>query len=153
MIRRALAALAVLLSSALAAPAHADPRLIPLTMTIAGSGAITPGLPCLPCRVNVVFDAVTAGSLAGVDTGCVFAGNSSGLETEVNGAGAGVVGGCGLTGNVGYTRTGPVVTLYGRVTVSGLCFDIAASALAFVPASANPVTTFILAGTVVLNHC
>jgi hypothetical protein len=154
MIRRAVAALALLLPVALAAPpAHADPRLLPITITVEGSGVIAPGLPCFNCGIAIAFDAVTAGSLAGVDAGCGFAGNSYGLDTELSGAGAGVVGGCGLAGNLSYTRTGAVVTLAGRVTVSGLCFDVTTGVLAFVPTSVNPISTFLVAGTVVLSPC
>ncbi len=83
-------------------------------------------------------------------TGCTFRGSSSG-ETELGGSGSGTLGGCPATGTVTYTRTGPLVQVHGNITVSGVAHTIGASALVFVPTSARPTTSFIVAGVVELD--
>jgi hypothetical protein len=122
----------------------------PTLITLAGTGTITPGLPC-SCVIGVDFQAVVAGRADGALLGCTFDGASAGWETDAGGAGTGVLGGCGLSGTVSYSRTGTLLTLAGMVCFEGDCFGVSSSELAFIPTSASPTTSFALVGTVALT--
>jgi hypothetical protein len=145
---RAFALLAAVPTFALissAAPAEAADAA-----TITGTGTITPGVPCFGCRIDFSFSAVDLGANAGVYTGCTFTGTSSGFENEIGGDGSGVLGGCGISGNVSYSRVGTAVTVTGSVCYGSVCCAISASALQFTPMTVQPPRSFALHGSV---HC
>jgi hypothetical protein len=119
---------------------------------VAGTGTISPGLPCTNCTIDFAFSAVHAGTTATTSvlfTGCTFHGTSSGLEDEAGGAGSGTLSGCGISGTVNYTRVGVVVTVSGCVSVNQPpCTTIGPNALIFLPLSAAPTTSFLVVGAV-----
>lgn len=143
--RKLVTSVALAAPMVLAAPmaAHATDVAV-----VAGLGTITPGLPCTGCTIDFNFNAVDAGTLGtGLYTGCNFNG-TSGAETELGGAGAGTLSGCGISGNVTYSRTAVVVTVAGTVTLNSNSAAIGANALIFIPTSALPTTSFIVVGAV-----
>jgi hypothetical protein len=133
-------------------PAQAGP--IPTIATIAGTGTIAPGLPCTRCQIDFRFTGVTAGGVSGVLTGCTFTGTSTGRDDEIVGEGKGILGGCDISGtDFSYERAVAAVLVFGTVTVFGVCENVSTSALAFIPTSAAPTTTFALTGSIVLTAC
>jgi hypothetical protein len=140
----------------LGAPAlHKCPPQTPLfpcqADAVAGTGTISPGLPCTGCAIDFNFTAVAAGSDAGVYTGCVFHGTSSGTENELGGAGSGILSGCGISGNVNYVRVGAVVQISGSAMVNGTSYTVGPNAFIFIPTSVAPTTSFIVVGAVELG--
>jgi hypothetical protein len=146
--RKAAVAVTLVTSFGMGVPAaHAQPTDVAV---VAGSGFISPGLPCSPCDIGFDFNAVVVGDHSGAHLGCYFAANTP-AETELGGSGVGTLSGCGVSGVVGYNRVGPVVTVQGEVIINGVPHCIEASALVFAPTSVLPTTSFVVAGTVVLG--
>jgi hypothetical protein len=119
-------------------------------LTLVGFGTIAPGLPCDTCTLDINFAAIVVGSATGVWVSCNFHADS-GPETLTGGAGAGTVGGCGISGEIGYNRLGGVVTLSGCLWI-GVWVCIGASALLLTPTSAAPTTSFTITGSMELEE-
>jgi hypothetical protein len=148
--RKAAVAVAMVTSFGMGVPsAHAAASDVAV---VAGSGSISPGLPCSPCVIDFDFNAVDVGSATGAYLGCTFHADSP-AESEVGGSGVGTLAGCGIGGTVGYSRVGVVVTVQGEVTVGSITLCIQASALVFVPTSVLPTVSFVVTGTVILGPC
>ena len=140
--RKSVLAAALFAPLVMISPATASPNVA----VVVGTGTIAPGLveACLPQTVSFDGTAVAAGTHAGVYA-IDFDGNSFGCETVQAGAGAGILSGQ-ITGNVTYSRLGPVVTLTGSGQLnSGPTHVIIAGACEFVPTSVRPITTYALA--------
>lgn len=125
-----------------------------------GSGIVTPGVTLVPTvQTAVTFTAtlVLGAGSAGeplVATNCTFSGSSSIGETLIEGKGSGTLGGCvgtNVTGNVNYERTLGVLTISGSLTVNGSLHAIDRGVFQIVPTSAEPVTTYQLAGEISLS--
>ena len=148
--RKAAVGVAMLAPFGMSIPsAHAAPTDV---VALAGSGSISPGLPCSPCVIDFDFNAVAVGTHAGAYLGCTFHADTP-AETELGGSGAGTIAGCGVGGEVGYSRVGPVVTVQGIVYIDDVPHCIVTSALIFAPTSVLPTTSFVVTGTVVLGTC
>lgn len=116
-----------------------------VAVSVAGSGTISPGLPCASsCAIHLDFTAVFAGGDVAA-TDCDFDG-TGGADTLVAGAGGGTIT-CsdGLSGSVTFTRTLAAVAVGGTLNVDSVCYTITAS-LVFTPENVNPTTDFLLAG-------
>lgn len=141
--RKSVLAAALFAPLALISPATATPNVA----VVVGTGTISPGLPTTGCedQDDVIFDgtAVAVGTHAGVYS-IHFDGASSICESLLTGAGSGVLTGQ-ITGNVTYSRTGPVVTLSGSGQLNGgPAHSILAGVCEFVPTSINPVISYVL---------
>jgi hypothetical protein len=148
--RKAAVGIAMVAPFAMSVPsAHAAVQDV---VVVAGSGSISPGLPCAPCVIDFDFNAVAAGNHTNAYLGCTFHADTD-AETELGGGGVGTIAGCGVGGTVGYNRVGPVVTVQGSVTLGDDTACIGNSALIFVPTSVLPTTSFVVAGVVVLEEC
>jgi hypothetical protein len=117
---------------------------------VAGTGSVTnPGLPCDDsCDVHLDFTLVGVGIGAAGVASCTFDG-TTGADTILSGNGSGSIdcsGGVTASGTCSFNRTGPVVVVDCNGTINGYSGTVTA-ALAFVPTSANPTTSFIVAGT------
>lgn len=125
----------------------------PNAATVTGGGTISPGLPDAGCAFQSVTFSGTA-EVVGTHGGSysvTFNGASSICETRASGAGGGVLGG-DVNGTVSYSRTGPVVTLSGSVTIdNGEPHNIDAGGCVFAPTSVNPVQTYQLVCHLVLG--
>ncbi len=122
--------------------------------TVVGFGRFTPGLPCTNCSVDVGFDMVdvgTSGNSGLYTTGCEFHGTSNGPEDEIGGGGSGTLSGCGISGEVNYTRVGVVATVTGVVCINSTCGPLGPNALLVIPTSAAPTGSFIVIGEVTVN--
>jgi hypothetical protein len=121
----------------------------PDAVVVVGTGTVTnPGLPCDDsCDVHLDFTLVGAGVDAAGVASCTVDG-TTGADTIVSGSGSGGIdcsGGVTASGTCSFNRTGPVVLVNCNVTVNGNAGTVTA-ALVFVPTSANPTTSFIVAG-------
>ena len=116
---RLLRAVVVAVSLALVAPL-AGPANAAGGGTIVGTGTVSPGITEVCTAQTIGF----SGTAVAADTGDAgvysfnFSGASSGCETVLSGAGAGTVSG-GMSGSLSYSRTGPVLTAQGDVTING----------------------------------
>jgi hypothetical protein len=159
------AAMGAALASALIAPlaAHADPDDgLPVsdTITVAGTGMISPGFPCPAvapgCVIDLDFTAVIVGDETPLPpplvlpiVTCHFHGTDvGGTLTFGNGSGT-VTCDDGTTASVTFSRIGVVVTLGGIVYIHGVPHVITAGALVFVPLDPTG-SKFAVAGEVVL---
>jgi hypothetical protein len=159
--RKAATAFAIVAPFVLVAPTTAYAAATDVVV-VEGQGGIDPGLPLTGessdfSHVTFSFNAVAAGTEAGVYLGCTFDGHSDIKETLNNGHGSGTLiagASCNVSGDVTYTRTGPLVQVTGTVTLgtTGATGSIAASALLFVPTSGGTsnTTSYIVAGAVVI---
>jgi len=142
-------ALAVVLPLALLAPsAHAQDDVA----SVVGNGTISPGLPTSGCafqQVTFSGTAVNVGDHAGVYN-VSFAGNSTICETLGAGQGSGTLSG-DISGTVEYSRTGPIVTISGQVSVNASPHSIEVGVCVFVAVNFNPVTAYVLVCKVVLR--
>ena len=140
---------------ALAAPLAVVPaaRAATGTMTVDGSGAINPGLPCPPsgCAIHVDLTAVFAGQLATGFSACTFDGSDTypGGATVVAGAGRGTVNCAGdetAGGTLSFVRSGTYLRVYGCLVVNGsyVVVDLHGS---FTPKTTPPVTAFAVDAT------
>jgi hypothetical protein len=120
-------------------------------VVVEGSGTIAPGLPCSPCTIDFNFTAVAAGSDSGVYSGCNFHGTSP-SENELGGSGSGTLSGCAASGTVTYNRTGALVQVSGSASINGgQSENIGTNLLLFIPTSAQPTSSFIVVGAVVVG--
>jgi hypothetical protein len=116
------------------------------SMTVAGTGTLSPGLPatgCVDLDVSFSGTAVGAGGLTGVYS-VAFNGASTVCETLSSGQGAGVLSG-DLHGNLTYQRTGNVITLSGSIEPSARSDeskDLIVAACVVAATAINPVAGF-----------
>jgi hypothetical protein len=149
-------ALSAALAGAVFAPvaAHADPLPVSDSITVAGTGSISPGFPCPTtgsgCTITLNFTAVFTGDDGVGVAACVFVGHDVG-GTIAAGTGSGTVS-CdnGASATVTFSRIAVVVTLSGTVDYNGTRHTIAAGALVFVPLDAAG-SSFAVAGEAVLT--
>jgi hypothetical protein len=135
--------------------AHADPLPVSDSVTVAGTGTISPGFPCPTtapgCTVTLHFTAVFAGDDGVGVTSCTFTGNDVGGTIAFGGGSGRVACDDGSSAAVTFSRIGVVVTLGGTVTHGGITHTIAAGALVFVPLDAAG-SSFAVAGEAVLTE-
>lgn len=127
-------------------------------IAVAGTGTITPGLPTTGCAVQTAVTFNGIGYVAG-DEGVRpavvnFDGDSGAFcETLNAGQGSGTLTGtfASAARGVGYVRTGPIVQVFGSVTYGVLTHVVLGAVCIFVPASVNPVQTYVLVCGVALS--
>jgi hypothetical protein len=151
LVRKTLLGAAMVAPMVLALPGTASAAQAGVVV-VAGTGTIDPGLPCpSSCQVHLDFTLVGAGvngttPVAGVSS-CTFDGPTSGAGTLVSDAGSGHIdctGGVTETGTCTFSRTGPVVLV--DCDVTGTFNGHVTAVLVFVPTSAQPTTSFVVAG-------
>ena len=122
---------------------------------VVGTGSITPGLPTTGCADQAIgFGGTAVNAAIDGHTGLYtvsFAGNSTICETLNAGQGSGTLSG-DVSGNVDYTRTGPIVTITGQGAVNGDDHVIVIGLCLFIPTSFNPVASYALACAVILDN-
>jgi len=131
------------------AGASADVGPVSDAFVLSGSGTINPGVP--GCSNHLIFDGniVIAGDDTQVST-THFDADSNICETDLFGAGSGTFGGA-LAGVFDYTRQGPEFVIRGTLAVNGESHTTVVGPCQFIPTSENPLTTFILTCTAVLD--
>jgi hypothetical protein len=121
---------------------------------LVGGGTISPGLTLTPTNQSFSFTTTAAVGVSNKPVGagafsCSFTGNSSGPETDLQGAGTGT-GSCSGTVNVSctisYTRVVVLVVVTGSCSTPGGPQTLG-GVFVFVPTTVNPVTSYVLVGT------